>query len=194
MRNVYLPLLGAALLLGGCASEKARRSHVLAPPHQEELLQMERIDRRPTQVIAVVEGDNEAPRLTLVPDFAEPELTPEERAALDQREIYYEPLTYPDAARDPARGVLPRYAGPQVGTAGRGGVVAAVDNNLSRRFGTFSAQGGVRVGTYAYITRSGFAYTYAGGVPVVGVSGQSGVTTGVDTASRSGYRAAPQYK
>jgi hypothetical protein len=115
---VAVVLLGAGV---GCV----RHGPAAVAPHQGELLTLE----KPEQIVPAsigVEGRGEEARVRLVPDFKEPELTPEEKAAIGVRPDpvnwleFYEPR--PDVMR-----VLPDLGGGAIAIAGWGGAGVRLD-------------------------------------------------------------------
>lgn len=117
-------LVGGLALLGGCAS---KREAARVKPSPDEMPQLAELRVKTQQASVYAEGQRGAPRLALVPDFKEPELTAEERAALGQRELVYRPLLYPDAVRSPNRPVGNMYAEVETFAWGRGGAAAYRD-------------------------------------------------------------------
>jgi len=125
--RVWLQIAGLALFgaAGGCV----RPAPAVVTPHEGELFTLE----KPEQIIPAsigVEGRGEEARVRLVPEFKEPELTPEEKAAIGMRPDpvnwleFYEPQ--PDVIR-----VLPDLGGGAIAIGGWGG--AGVQRDAARR-------------------------------------------------------------
>lgn len=90
MRSGVLRVLIAGLGLAiGCAQND---QVVTARPTPEELPNLPEVYATPIQASIAVEDQVYRPRAQLVPDFKEPELTPEEKAALGEDWQPYKPL------------------------------------------------------------------------------------------------------
>jgi len=105
-------ILFCGLLLAwvaGCASGHKDMA-VSAPPTTEELPKITEIQRSiPAYVIR--ENPEHESRVRLVPEFVEPELTAEERAALGERSSDFKFLRYPDRREPPGSTVGSFYGG-----------------------------------------------------------------------------------
>jgi len=179
MRTTWRLLALAALLTAlGCAAPERRFEAVQPAPG--ELAPMPELD--PGMPVSVgIEGRGDAPRVVLVPDFKEPPLTPEERAALGEREDRIRRLDYtlPDDLPSPRVG---RWLG-GVQTAAHGAMllVSRTDrvSSIARAYhalgGAWSAEGG-GVATFTGTERGGGVRT--------GVYGTGGASTGETGPSR----------
>ncbi len=179
MRTACSCLAGLTLLTAvGCAAPERRLEPLRPAPG--ELQPMPELD--PGVPVSVgIEQRGAAPRVVLVPDFKEPPLTPEERAALGQREDRMRRLDY--ALRDelPSPRVGRWWGGVQAGVYGTALQVARLDRVRALAL-AYPALGGVSA------TEGGGPATVAGtersGGVRIGVYGAGGVSTGETGPSR----------
>lgn len=179
MRTTWRLLALAALLaVLGCAAPERRSGAV--PPAPGELATMPELD--PGMPVSVgIEGRGDAPRVVLVPDFKESPLTPEERAALGEREDRIRRLDYtlPDDLPSPRVGRW--LGGVQAAAHGATLLVSRTDrvSGIARAYhalgGAWSAEGG-GVAAVTGTERSGGVRT--------GVHGTGGASTGEIGPSR----------
>ena len=127
----------ACSLVVGCAQ---RDQAVSIPPTSDELPQIKSIQRH-LPAIVIAENPRNDSRVRLVPSFKQPELTPEERAALGQEPLDFEFLLY-EPFRPPGSLVGLWFGGVQTAIHGYGGASAlyGLDTSVSRA----ASQGGVR--------------------------------------------------
>lgn len=121
--RISIPLLVIVGLLGCAAREKTA---INVQPTTEELPDLAVAKPRTHQMDVAVEGRPGTPIEPLTPDFKEPELTPEERAALGRDEPTYEPLLYNLPGRAPGSTVAFEYTMPRVAVYGVGAAQSGV--------------------------------------------------------------------
>lgn len=115
--RVYAAFVGCLLALAsGCAQNNQA---IAAKPTTDELLQLKERETPVQATVAVEDRDHQA-AMQLVPDFKQPELTPEERAALGQEPLDYKFLPYRDRTLPLGSPVGPWFAGVETATAGYG--------------------------------------------------------------------------
>ena len=167
MRTLQTTIVGLTLtiLLAGCAHQKPL---VTVKPTQEELPNIPELQSSATQVSSRVEGQWQETRLTLVPEYKEPELTPEERAAVGEDAPPYQPLLYPWAAAPRDSLTQPAVGGIEVYVSGRG--TGEVYRDYAKTLSFAGPDwGGPAVWTDPFTVRPGAVYyqipdsAYAGG-------------------------------
>jgi hypothetical protein len=162
--------------LGGCAQPK--NVAITTKPSSEELPKLPRVETVSEAAVAV-EGRPSETGLRLVPDFKEPELTPEEKAALGPEQVHFKFLPYNELS-------LP--LGSHVGSW-LGGLSTATDNP-SRVAGLYDAQrriagvigwGGASTGVDYYASDVSGTYNER---DTTGLAGpRSGIVVGTDRSS-----------
>ncbi len=145
MRTAFMLILaGVCLGIVGCASQDKA---VTADPTPEELPRMPEVRQHYAQGDVKVPGRRQTPRAVLTPDFEEPPLTPEERAAVGEDKPEYEPLLHPYRGHIVGTGVGNWYGGQDVaiGAASRRVAVAPVDTRWVHTYGldSFTVQIGL---------------------------------------------------
>ena len=132
-----------------------------------------------------VDGSHDMPSVVLVPEFIEPELTPEERKILGPEQVKFDFLRLYSPALGPEHGVAPWPDPVRTGSYGRGGVGAA--RGLARTVsGTGNGRGGADVGSQGPSRPRGRASATSTGVAASG--GQGGVKVGQGSASHTSNR------
>jgi hypothetical protein len=145
--------------LAGCAQPK--NPAITAKPSSEELPVIPP-PVRTIEATVIVEGRAAEPRVQLVPEFKQPELTAEEKQALGIEPIHFKFLPYSVLPFPPGSRVGNWYGGVEAGshdysrvwslgsayrgitgTTGWGGSVSAVDSASSRVSATYGARPGV---------------------------------------------------
>ena len=155
MRNGVFCLLTIGLgLAAGCAQ---RDKVVTAMPTPEELPELGERYATPIQASVVVEGRVSGHRARFVPDFTEPELTPEEKVAVGEDwEPYKPPFSTPKLRSiDSLQG--PWYGGQETYAWGLGGAEPGQvpEARLPR---AFSFWGGQDVGVDRFSVQPGATY------------------------------------
>lgn len=159
-------LCAAALgvVLGGCAQRDDRT--LTAAPSTAELPTIPNVERTiPAHIMAA--PSHRGSRIPLVADFADPELTPEEQAALGLDRPAYEFLKH-DIVQQPLDSpIAPWRGGVSTATHGSGGVSVARDRPVSVS-GMGSGIGGVAVGITTHGFRISEQFGPRGGVTTLG--------------------------
>ncbi len=180
MRTTWRLLALAALLAApGCVAPERRSGPVRPAPG--ELQAMPELD--PGMPVSVgIEGRGDAPRVVLVPDFKEPPLTPEERAALGEREDRIRRLDYTLPGDLPSPRVGGWLGGVQAGAHGGTTLLVSRTDRVSGIARAYHALGGAwsaEGGGVAAVTG-----TERGGGVRTGVHGTGGASTGESGPSR----------
>jgi len=125
-----LPILLALgiAVAAGCRSA-ARVSAATAPPTADELPRIAQPERIVPARVGVDERDRGQPHVILVPRFEEPELTPEERAALGEEEEPFNWLEFYVAQPEVTR-VWPARGGVSTAVYGLGAAVSTESYRL----------------------------------------------------------------
>jgi hypothetical protein len=127
-----------------------------------------------------VDGQHDLPSVVLVPEFTEPELTPEEREILGPEQVKFDFLRLYSPALGPEHGVAPWPDPLRTGSYGRTGVSAA--HGPARSISeTGYGRGGADVGSQGQPRHIGSASRFSTGV--AGTGGQGGVNVGQGSAS-----------
>jgi hypothetical protein len=165
-------LCGLLWLASGCAPRQQQRA-VTATPSPEELPRFTKLERIiPANV--QIEHRGIDPRLKLVPELKEPELTAEEKAALGETEPLFKFLLYGEPSRPAGSRVAPWYGGVAAYVYGYGG--AEVLHGHSSSVAGAGGRGGITVTTDTFgssVTRTGGQAHRPGSV-----GPRSGVTIG----------------
>lgn len=114
----------AVCLILGCAQPK--RLAAVKPSH-DELPVLAEIQPSAQQASVKVQGRDATGRTVLVPEFKEPPLTPEERAALGEKEPLVKLLQFEDLTRVPGSPVAGWAGGVDTHAAGYGRPATAYD-------------------------------------------------------------------
>jgi hypothetical protein len=158
MRWVRLSLATFALLTPGCASSEKRLS--VLPPTPEELPDIPTRHESHVQASIAAERDPDQPRFILVPDFREPPLTPEEKAATGKLDPPYRLLPYALRRRAPGQAVGD-WGGADVAVSS---VYPSIAIGPAERVAFAGDYGGASIGVDQFITRifAGFPAEHSG--------------------------------
>jgi hypothetical protein len=154
--GVLAACLAGWLLTSACAPRG--NVAITTVPSSEELPVLRRVERVSQAAIAI-EGGPVLTESRLVPDFKEPELTAEEKAALGPEPVHFKFLPYNELSLPPGSILGPWYAGIStaidrasrivglfnrqralVGVAGWAGATGSVDSYSSHVVGTYDSR------------------------------------------------------
>ncbi len=164
-------------VLAGCAQRDAA---VTATPTADELPELAYLKPFIPANIIVEGRDHSAPLVQLVPDFSEPELTAEERAALGQDGPEYKFLLYGRPPFGPTVG--PWYGGVTTLAGGRGGPSLGLVGPKTIAGAARANFGGVAIGIDPL--GSHVAGVATGRRPAGIIAERGGVTVGEDRPSK----------
>ncbi len=167
---------GALWLIAGCA--QAPKATTVGPT-TDELPQYKQLDPTVYAIVDIEHRTTES-QVHLVPDFKEPELTPEEKAATGKGEPVYRYLPFPAPDERTNSLVAPWYGGITTLQHGHGGGDAAYG------WPTSIARAGGRAGIAVETDTFGSRVAASGGrrQAVTGVGGREGLIVGSGPASR----------
>ncbi|MCK4341748.1 MAG: hypothetical protein KAY37_08505 [Phycisphaerae bacterium] len=167
-----------SLWLGTGCEKRGRDVTVMPAPH--ELPPLEYVRRSPHQGEVKVIGRVEEPVVALVPSFEEPELTPEERAAVGEDGPEYKPLLFNDLVWTPSTSVGDWYGGINTYASGLGGADTIHESMVTQRYHV-SGWGGAAIGIGANVPLPGHTYRPDWRFRAVGPAG--GLSVGIGRAS-----------